>query len=135
MAEMMEKKEIAEQPMPDPEKQQQIEEYLQQSIEAIKTGASDMARYYESKAVELGFRRKDNPEYVEDFNRERSHYRAMERIQQAGERWIRSTPNYGTPETESGWKDAAAKEYEENGESAYYKMCMREAAKCHVNNG
>ena len=42
--------------------------------------------------------------------------------------------NYGTPTTESGWKDEAAKEYAKWGkETSYYNYCMNQAAKAHVN--
>lgn len=42
--------------------------------------------------------------------------------------------NYGTPTTERGWKDEAAKEYNKWGkETSYYNYCMEQAAKAHVN--
>ena len=41
--------------------------------------------------------------------------------------------NYGTPTTERGWKDEAAKEYNKWGkETSYYNYCMKQAAKAHV---
>jgi len=46
----------------------------------------------------------------------------------------RAEVNYGTPTTESGWKDEAAKEYAKWGkETSYYNYCMNQAAKAHVN--
>lgn len=46
----------------------------------------------------------------------------------------RAEVNYGTPTTESGWKDEAAKEYAKWGkETSYYNYCMKQAAKAHVN--
>lgn len=41
--------------------------------------------------------------------------------------------NYGTPTTESGWKQEAANEYAKWGkETPYYNNCMKQAAKSHV---
>lgn len=41
--------------------------------------------------------------------------------------------NYGTPTTEQGWKEEAAKDFNRWGkETSYYQYCMKQAAKAHV---
>ena len=81
--------------------------------QAIRNGDIDMKEYWEAKKEKL--------------QAEMDEMRRQQILR-------RAEVNYGTPTTESGWKDEAAKEYAKWGkETSYYNYCMNQAAKAHVN--
>ena len=80
--------------------------------QAIRNGDMDMKEYYEAKKEKLQAE-------MDEMHRQQT----LRRFE----------VNYGTPTTESGWKEEAAKEYAKWGkETSYYDFCMKEAAKAHV---
>ena len=138
MAEVLEtRNETAEKAAEDltsAERSRLIDEYNAQIQEALKDGNTDMADYYREKLEPI--KEASNRYWKEYWENKRVEIRQenAERQKRMTEENIkRRTPNYGTPTTEDGWASKAASEFEKNGESWYYNVCMKEAAKCHVN--
>lgn len=91
-------------------KKMQIEQMKEQ--QAIRNGDIDTKEYWEAKKEKLQAE-------MDEMHRQQT----LRRFE----------VNYGTPTTESGWKEEAAKEYAKWGkETSYYDFCMKEAAKAHV---
>lgn len=137
MAEAFENKqeirEQAEQTMNAEQRDRLIEEYSRCIEDALREGSLDMVNYYKEKAAALKeARNQERQEYWENKRQQRAQEAAelQQRIQESNIE--RRTPNYGTPTTEEGWRHQAEIEFSKRGESWYYDVCMKEAAKCHV---
>ncbi len=119
-----------------PEVQDQIDDLLQETLNAVSDGNIKMAQYYEGQARELGFNRKDDPGFVEDYNMKLEHYKTMRNLDSASDRYLRSSDknNWSSRnamgDTSSAWSQKAKQEFETNGESDWYKSCKRNAERC-----
>lgn len=137
MAEILENKkkdlELAGE-MTQAEGNRMIDEYTAQIDEAMKNGNMDMAEYYREKRESIQEARNQHwKEYWENKKVEIQQEAAERQKRMTEDNIKRRTPTYGMPTTEAGWASKAAHEFEQNGESYFYNVCMKEAAKCHVN--
>ena len=138
MAEVMNEQELAEmreKSMKSGDRGDMIEYYQASWEHALKECNFDMAEYYKSKKEEL---KNEERELRADQARARiEQKRAMYHAQQnarerAYEQWRAEefAPKYsGVYEYSFEWEDAAKREFEQNGESGYYKQCLEEAAR------
>ena len=127
-----------------------IENYKQMSIDAVSQGNNDMAAYYKSKVEELSgdidneftkeyyeakkaYLQQEKMEYWENKRQKVEQEKAAHQDNMRQYKLENGAPRYsGAYKYESEWKEAAANEIVKNGESAYYKYCLEEAAKCRV---
>lgn len=137
MAEIIDKQqeltEQVEQIMSPEQRNRLIEQYDRSIEDALKEGRTDMAAYYREKARLLKEARiQEQQEYWANKKQAltEEQKQLQKEIQQANIE--RRTPTYGLPTTERGWLDKAKTEFKNHGESWYYRQCMNNAAKCHV---